>query len=581
MNVLLRIASYTLKFKPYLFLGYVCTIGAVASYLMIPELLGGIVDKIDPKSQNESIYKSANLYLLLIILFILGCTRGLFSYGQNYFGEALSFKVSKVLRDQLYNKSQKLDFYFHNRTQTGELMSRVIVDIEGMRMFIPMGIVRSPYVILMFVGCIVLLLIKNTELALYACSFLIIAGFIAAKMRLKLRQIWLRVQEKNAELNSVLQENLNGIKVVKAFYAEEHQVNKFGDINEDFKSENIKVENFRAVTMTTVLFAYWMVLALVLAVGGIKVINGEMDIGDLTSFMFYLQLLAMPVRMVGWLISSASRGTTCGTRIFEILDTNPNIQNLPNANSKYYRMKGEIQFNNISHQFPESKTKSLDNINLTVSKNQKVSITGEAGSGKSTLVQLLLRFYDPVDGEVLIDGINIQKISLGTLRKNIGYVHQDVFIFNETFKNNIKYGKPDATEQEIINVAKIAQIDDYIQSLPEKYNSLISENGANLSGGQKQRISIARTLLLDPPILILDDSTSSVDATTEKSIQDSLKQLEKGRTVINIAHKLNNFSDSDNIIVMKKGSIAESGKHEKLLSDNGIYKNIYNLQISN
>ncbi len=460
-------------------------------------------------------------------------------------------------------------------------MSRVIVDIEGMRMFIPMGIVRSPYVILMFVGCIILLLIKNTELALYACSFLVIAGFIAAKMRLKLRQIWLRVQEKNAELNSVLQENLNGIKVVKAFYAEEHQVNKFGDINEDFKSENIKVENFRAVTMTTVLFAYWMVLALVLAVGGIKVINGEMDIGDLTSFMFYLQLLAMPVRMVGWLISSASRGTTCGTRIFEILDTNPNIQNLPNANSKYYRMKGEIQFNNISHQFPESKTKSLDNINLTISKNQKVSITGEAGSGKSTLVQLLLRFYDPVEGEVLIDGINIQKISLGTLRKNIGYVHQDVFIFNETFKNNIKYGKPDASDQEIINVAKIAQIDDYIQSLPEKYNSIISENGANLSGGQKQRISIARTLLLDPPILILDDSTSSVDATTEKSIQDSLKQLEKGRTVINIAHKLNNFSDSDNIIVMTKGSIAESGKNEKLLSDNGIYKNIYNLQISN
>ena len=581
MNVLLRIASYTLKFKPYLFLGYVCTIGAVASYLMIPELLGGIVDKIDPNSQNDSIYKSANLYVLLVILFILGCTRGLFSYGQNYFGEALSFKVSKVLRDQLYNQSQKLDFYFHNRTQTGELMSRVIVDIEGMRMFIPMGIVRSPYVILMFVGCIILLLIKNTELALYACSFLVIAGFIAAKMRLKLRQIWLRVQEKNAELNSVLQENLNGIKVVKAFYAEEHQVNKFGDINEDFKSENIKVENFRAVTMTTVLFAYWMVLALVLAVGGIKVINGEMDIGDLTSFMFYLQLLAMPVRMVGWLISSASRGTTCGTRIFEILDTNPNIQNLPNANSKYYRMKGEIQFNNISHQFPESKTKSLDNINLTISKNQKVSITGEAGSGKSTLVQLLLRFYDPVEGEVLIDGINIQKISLGTLRKNIGYVHQDVFIFNETFKNNIKYGKPDASDQEIINVAKIAQIDDYIQSLPEKYNSIISENGANLSGGQKQRISIARTLLLDPPILILDDSTSSVDATTEKSIQDSLKQLEKGRTVINIAHKLNNFSDSDNIIVMKKGSIAESGKHEKLLSDNGIYKNIYNLQISN
>jgi len=580
MNVLLRIASYTLKFKPYLFLGYLCTIGAVASYLLIPELLGGIIDKIDPNSKNESIYKSANLYFLLLLLFIVGCTRGLFSYGQNYFGEALSFKVSKVLRDQLYDKSQKLDFYFHNRTQTGELMSRVIVDIEGMRMFIPMGIVRSPYVVLMFVGCIVLLLLKNVELALYACSFLVIAGFLAAKMRLQLRKIWLRVQEKNAELNSVLQENLNGIKVVKAFYAEEHQINKFGNINEEFKSENIKVENFRAITMTTVLFAYWMVLALVLAVGGIKVINGEMDIGDLTSFMFYLQLLAMPVRMIGWLLSAATRGSTCGNRIFEILDTQSQIQSSPNVSSDHYRMDGEIEFHNISHKFPDSKTNSLNNINLNIFKNQKISITGEAGSGKSTLVQLLLRFYDPIEGEVFIDGVDIKKINLGTLRKNIGYVHQDVFIFNETFKNNIKYGNPGATDQEIIKVAQIAQIDDYIQSLPEKYDSMISENGANLSGGQKQRISIARTLLLDPPILILDDSTSSVDATTEKDIQDSLKQLEKGRTVINIAHKLNNFGESDNIIVMKDGNIAESGNHQDLLSDNGIYRNIYNLQVA-
>ena len=332
--------------------------------------------------------------------------------------------------------------------------------------------------------------------------------------------------------------------------------------------------------MTTVLFAYWMVLALVLAVGGIKVINGEMDIGDLTSFMFYLQLLAMPVRMIGWLLSAATRGSTCGNRIFEILDTQSQIQSSHNTNSNHYRMNGEIKFHNISHKFPDSKTNSLNNINLNIFKNQKISITGEAGSGKSTLVQLLLRFYDPIDGEVFIDGVNIKNINLGTLRKNIGYVHQDVFIFNETFKNNIKYGNPSATDQEIIKVAQIAQIDDYIQSLPDKYDSLISENGANLSGGQKQRISIARTLLLDPPILILDDSTSSVDATTEKDIQDSLKQLEKGRTVINIAHKLNNFSESDNIIVMKDGHIAEEGKHQNLLSENGIYKNIYNLQVA-
>ena len=581
MNILLRIASYTLNFKLYLILGYICTVGAVISYLLIPELLGGIVDRIDPDSSNESIYESLNLTLLLIILFALGCTRGAFSYGQNYFGEALSFKVSKVLRDQLYYKTQKLDFYFHDKTHTGEMMSRVIVDIEGMRMFIPMGIVRSPYVFLMFFGSIILLLLKNFELAIYACSFLVLSGFLAARMRLKLRQIWLKVQEKNAELNALLQENLNGIKVVKAFYAESHQINKFSNTNEEFKQLNINVENFRAITMTTVLFAYWATLALVLAIGGLKVIDGEMSIGDLTSFMFYMQLLAMPVRMIGWLLNTSTRGSTCGKRIFEILDTKPQIANPPNANTNFYKMKGEINFKNVSHKFPDAKSDSVKKVNLSIKKNQSISITGEAGSGKSTLVQLLLRFYDPISGEIYIDGKNIKEIDLGILRKNIGYVHQDVFIFNETFKNNISYGNPAASMDKIIEAAQIAQIHEYINSLPDKYNSLISENGANLSGGQKQRLSIARTLLLDPPILILDDSTSSVDATTEKDIQKAINKLISGRTVITIAHKLNNFQQSSNIAVMDKGEITEYGSHEHLINLNGIYKNIYELQTTN
>tara|TARA_Y100000817_G_scaffold76643_1_gene58992 strand:- start:159 stop:893 length:735 start_codon:yes stop_codon:yes gene_type:complete len=244
-------------------------------------------------------------------------------------------------------------------------------------------------------------------------------------------------------------------------------------------------------------------------------------------------------------------------------------------------MKGEIIFENVSHQFPDAKSESLKNVNLSIEQNQSISITGEAGSGKSTLVQLLLRFYDPINGAIYIDGKNIKEIDLGILRKNIGYVHQDVFIFNETFKNNISYGNPNASMDKIIEVAKIAQIHGYIDSLPDKYNSLISENGANLSGGQKQRLSIARTLLLDPPILILDDSTSSVDATTEKDIQLAINKLISGRTVITIAHKLNNFKQSSNIAVMNKGEITEYGTHKSLLNKNGIYKNIYDLQTTN
>jgi ABC-type multidrug transport system fused ATPase/permease subunit len=244
-------------------------------------------------------------------------------------------------------------------------------------------------------------------------------------------------------------------------------------------------------------------------------------------------------------------------------------------------MKGEIIFKNVSHQFPDAKSESLKNVNLSIEQKQSISITGEAGSGKSTLVQLLLRFYDPINGEIYIDGKNIKEIDLGILRKNIGYVHQDVFIFNETFKNNISYGNPGASMDKIIEVAQIAQIHEYINSLPDKYNSLISENGANLSGGQKQRLSIARTLLLDPPILILDDSTSSVDATTEKDIQLAINKLISGRTVITIAHKLNNFNQASNIAVMSKGEITEYGTHVDLINKNGIYKNIYDLQTTN
>ena len=551
MNILLRITSYTLKFKLYLILGYICTVGAVISYLLIPELLGGIVDRIDPNSTNESIYKSLNLTFLLIILFLLGCTRGAFSYGQNYFGEALSFKVSKVLRDQLYDKTQKLDFYFHDKTHTGEMMSKVIVDIEGIRMFIPMGIVRSPYVFLMFFGSIILLLIKNFELAIYACSFLVLSGFLAARMRLKLRQIWLKVQEKNAELNALLQENLNGIKVVKAFYAESHQINKFSNTNEEFKELNINVENFRAITMTTVLFAYWATLALILAIGGLKVINGEMSIGDLISFMFYMQLLAMPVRMIGWLLNASTRGSTCGKRIFEVLDTKPQIANPSNANTNFYKMKGEIIFKNVSHQFPDAKSESVKDVNLSIKKNQSISITGEAGSGKSTLVQLLLRFYDPSNGAIYIDGKNIKDINLGILRKNIGYVHQDVFIFNETFKNNISYGNPDASMDKIIEAAQIAQIHEYINSLPDKYNSLISENGANLSGGQKQRFGIARALFRNPQVIILDEATSSLDLDTEKKFMEEVFENSIDKTIIIISHRLSALEKCELIFDIK------------------------------
>ena len=379
-------------------------------------------------------------------------------------------------------------------------------------------------------------------------------------------------------MTTILQENLSGQKVVKAFGAEEFEekrfLNRTGEVAEHaYEAAALQANNAGMMT-----FFYMASTALILWVGGTEVVDGNMTAGELAQFILYLGMLAMPVRIAAWVTNSFSRGLSAGTRIFEILDSDPSIFNHDNADSTT-KIKGEIKFENVSF-YHESGKDILHNIDFRIKPGETLGIIGPPGSGKTSIINLIPRFYEPTDGFVTIDNISVDKFELINLRKNIGLIHQDVFLFTDSIRENIAYGNPNISIEEIEKVAKIAQIHEFVMSLPHKYDTVVGERGSTLSGGQRQRISIARALLIDPPILIIDDATSSVDTITEKYIQAQLENISQDKTTIIIAHRISSVQNADNIIVLNNGLIEQKGNHKELINQEGIYKDLYNLQIA-
>ena len=379
-------------------------------------------------------------------------------------------------------------------------------------------------------------------------------------------------------MTTILQENLSGQKVVKAFGAEEFEekrfLNRTGEVAEHaYEAAALQANNAGMMT-----FFYMASTALILWVGGTEVVDGNMTAGELAQFILYLGMLAMPVRIAAWVTNSFSRGLSAGTRIFEILDSDPSIFNHDNADSTT-KIKGEIKFENVSF-YHESGKDILHNIDFRIKPGETLGIIGPPGSGKTSIINLIPRFYEPTDGFVTIDNISVDKFELINLRKNIGLIHQDVFLFTDSIRENIAYGNPNISIEEIEKVAKIAQIHEFVMSLPHKYDTVVGERGSTLSGGQRQRISIARALLIDPPILIIDDATSSVDTITEKYIQAQLENISQDKTTIIIAHRISSVQNADNIIVLNNGLIEQRGNHTELIQQEGIYKDLYNLQIA-
>ena len=576
MNEILRIVGLAFAHKRLLAAAYLAAAGAATAYLFLPKLIGGAIDDIAEIAETGEVPQGTILVAVLAILG-LSAVRGFLSFAQTFASESLSQRVAYRVRNQFYDHVQRMSFGFHDKQHTGNLMSRAISDVESVRMFVNMGIIRTPYFIALFIAVSVLLLQLDWRLGLISMSFLPPAAFQSSLLRLKMRSIWLRAHEKMGELSTSLQENLTGVRVVRAFASEEYEQEKFERKNIEVATDTIEAERLHALNASFTLFTFVVALGLVLWLGGREVINGQMSLGELTQFILFMQILAMPVRMTSMLVHAYARAASAGQRLFEILDFESPVQESPGA-EEITRSGGRVRFNNVSFSY-DDRHPVLKGIDFEVQPGKVVALLGAPGSGKSTVVDLIPRFYDVRSGRITIDGMDVRDVTLESLRRNIGIVQQDNFLFTTSIRDNIAYGRPHATMDEIVEAAKVAQLHDFISALPDGYDTEIGERGSTLSGGQRQRMAIARAVLLDPPILILDDSTSSVDAGTEELIRQAMESVMKGRTTFVIAHRLGTIQKADTIMVLKDGEIVQRGTHSELLQSRGPYREIYELQL--
>jgi ATP-binding cassette subfamily B protein len=528
---------------------------------------------------DHGVLKSDEAVLLLAcgLIVVLYVVRGFFAFCQAYMSEFLSQNVAYDLRNDLYNRIQSLSFSFHDRSQTGQLMSRVTSDVETSRQFLSQSLLNLFVTFGRFIFVAIIVVSLNWQLALTVMLALPVIGWISASTSAKLRPIWASVQYQEGQYAAVLQESIAGMRVVQAFAAEDREFENFQRANWAVREKSLEANKIAAVRQPMINFCMQSLLVMVLAYGGHQVIGGEMTLGTLLAFAQYNGQLSAPIRVIGFLLNTSSRAAAAGERIFEILDTTSEVHEKPDA-VPMAEVQGHVRFENVSFGYGKAMT-VIDQINIDAQPGQTVALLGPVGSGKTTVLNLLPRFYDVTSGRVTIDGVDVRDVTLESLRANVGVVMQDVFLFNGTVRENIAYGRPEATDEEIIEAAKIARLHDFIMTLPDRYETWVGERGITLSGGQKQRISIARTLLLDPKILVLDDSTSSVDMETEFLIQQALAELLRGRTAFVIAHRLRTVRNADQIIVLKDGRIAEQGTHDELLAIGGTYREIYDVQL--
>ena len=511
------------------------------------------------------------------LLVVVGLVRGISMYAQTFLGEHISQRVAYDFRNDLYDHLQRLSYAYHDSSQIGQIMSRATQDVEGVRMFVSMGVIRLLFVFALLGGVYGLMISTNTKVGLIALGFVPFIAIQGTWTSARLRPIWLKVQDLQGDMSNVLQENLTGQRVVKAFSRTEFEQQKFDEkVNELFKW-SYSTSKFQAFNEPFLQSLWLLSLAVVFWAGAAEIQAGRMTVGDLAAFQLYLTLLQVPVRSIGWIIMMFARAHSTGARIFEILDAESAVQERDDARP-IRDGRGDVRFEGVSFEYGGA-DRVLHNLEVHAQPGETIALLGPTGSGKSTVVNLLPRFYDVTSGRITIDGDDVRDVTLESLRDAIGIVQQDLFLFIGTVRENIAYGVPEATDEQIEAAARAAKIHDFIMEMPEGYDTWVGERGTTLSGGQRQRISIARTLLRDPRVLILDDSTASVDMRTEYEIHEALQALMEGRTTFVIAQRLRTVKAADQILVLRDGEIAERGRHEELLAADGFYRQIYDLEL--
>lgn len=573
MSGILRIKRLLIELVPY----WLWILGATVSALVvmglnlaIPQFIRVVIDQAVLGGQVFLLPWIGGAIVLVTII------KGFFSYYERFLMERVAQKIIYNLRNNLYNHLQHLSFSYYESTQTGQLMSRATADVEMLKRFYGFGLIHLFQGIVTFIGVTIVIFSMHWRLATFTVISLPLVVFVILRFGRKIGPAYQAIQEQLADLTSVLQENLSGIRVVKAFSREEGESEKFDGHNTALLAKNLTAVRIWAYYFPFLSFLTGLAAAFILWYGGREVIQGRLLLGELIAFNSYLLMLVMPMRMLGWVVNLSQRALTSGDRIFEIFDTIAEIDDAPDAKDLVH-VNGKIEFRDVQFSYREG-VDALKGISFTAQAGQHVAIVGTTGSGKTTLVNLIPRFYDPTEGQVLLDSEDIRSFMLRSLRQTIGFVSQDTFLFSTSIAENIGYGDPEANGEAIIAAAKAAQIHHFIQALPQGYETLVGERGVNLSGGQKQRIAIARALLKDPKILILDDYTSSVDTHTEYLIRQALDTLMAGRTSFVIAQRISTVLSADLILVMEGGEIVARGKHQELLKSSPIYKEIYDIQ---
>ena len=571
MRVVFRLTKYAFRHKWYLVGAYAAMLVSTLSALVIPRLLGDAIDEaVATGLQNR-------LLLLASVIVLFSLLRGVFSYAQRYLSESLSQRSAFDLRDDFFKKLQSMSFGFFDREQTGNLMSKATQDVEAVRMFISFGMVRGISLFVMLGAVAAIMAATNWRLAIVSMAFIPLILWRALAMANVLRPTWMKIQEEIGAMTTVLQENLAGMKVVKAFGAREFEESKFNAKASSVAKLTYSASRLFASQGSLMTFIFTAATGAILWFGGREVAADRLTAGGLASFIFFMGLLGFPIRMSGWMVNTVSRASSAGQRIYDVLDAESPVTQKADAVS-LPSVAGHVTFENVAVSYDEGAS-AIRDIDFEVQPGQVVALLGAPGSGKSTIAHVIPRFYDVSEGRVTIDGYDVRDVTLSSLRQNVGIAMQDVFVFAASIKDNIAYGMDDVEMEEVVTAAKVAQLHDFIQGLPDGYDSWVGERGITLSGGQRQRLAIARTILLDPPVLILDDSTSSVDMATEFRLQQALEEAIRGRTTFVIAHRLSTVRSADLILALKDGEIVERGTHDELLALDGLYRSIYDLQL--